>query len=309
MNEIKSKTYLLIFVLLLMIGGSYAILSFNNIKSKPSNDVLDGSIETSYLKVRGMTCPTCVTTIKKALLSEEGIKEININLEAETAEVKYISGLINPEDIISLKIFTSYYDAEILLEEEFNKFQIKPVFKAEDFVDSSDPILGSKDATTLIVFEDFNCKECKEFNEKIKPKIIKEFVDNGKLRYVFKDFAPNPDSINLALAARCAQQQNKFWEYHKLLFKNQDKENFGSKENLVSYADEIGIDIEKFENCIINREYVFEIVNNLKTAEKIGINASSFFVNGKVESIKRMSLYYEHIIEDAIAGFGDEHEH
>lgn len=293
-----------------MIGGSYAIISFNNTNTLESKSLgKEGNIEVSYLKISGMTCPTCVTTIKKALLSEGGIKDININLEAETAEVKYIPGLINPEDIINLKIFTSYYNAEILSEEEFNKLQIKPVFKAEDLVYSSDPILGNKDATTLIVFEDFKCKECKEFNEKIKPKIINEYVDKGTLRYVYKDYAPNPESINLALAARCSQQQDKFWEYHNLLFKNQDKGNFDNKDNLIRYADEIGIDTEKFENCITSREYVLEIVNNLKTAEKIGINKSSFFINGRIESIERMSLYYVHIIEDAIAGFGDEHEH
>ena len=309
MSDIKTKTYLLLIVLLLMIGGSYAIILSTTLKSIPSTNNSDGSIETSYLKIGGMTCNACVTTIKKALVSEQGILDVTINLKAETAEIKYLPALIHPEDIINLNLFTSYYSAEILSEEEYKKLQLKPVFKAEDLVEDSDPSLGNKDVATLIVFEDFTCKECKEFNGKTKPKIIREYVNKGTLRYVYKEYAPTPDSLNLALASRCAQQQDKFWEYHDVLFENLDDENRNSMGNLVSYADEIGIDAEKFETCLRNRESVFEIIANVKTAEKIGINASSFFINGKIESFERMSLYYEHIIDDALAGFGDEHEH
>lgn len=107
---------------------------------------------------------------------------------------------------------------------------------------------GSPDAPTLHVFEDFECPGCAAFNIREYPALKKTFIDTGLISHSFHHY-PLPmhqNAYEAAIASECAYEQGKFWEYKDKLFANQ-KSLSGS--DLVRYATEIGLNIEKFRSC------------------------------------------------------------
>jgi protein-disulfide isomerase len=114
--------------------------------------------------------------------------------------------------------------------------------------------LGRPDAPVrLLVWSDFQCAGCKDFAESSLPHLITDFVIPGKLRIEFRDLAVvGPESAAAAAAARCADQQGKFWPYHDVLFANQGPEETGLllPARLKDMADAIGLDRTAFDVCL-----------------------------------------------------------
>ena len=106
---------------------------------------------------------------------------------------------------------------------------------------------------TLTVYSDFQCPACDAFSTQTEPELVKDFVEPGKLRIVYKDFAfIGPESFDAAVAARCAGDQRLFWPYHDYLFANQNGENKGafSRDRLVSIGQAIGVNQATFKPCL-----------------------------------------------------------
>jgi hypothetical protein len=84
------------------------------------------------------------------------------------------------------------------------------------------PSLGRADApVTIIEFSDFECPFCQRFNKTTLTDIKRDYVDSGKVRYVFLDFPldqMHPKARKAAEAAGCAAEQGKFWEMHDIVF-------------------------------------------------------------------------------------------
>lgn len=87
-------------------------------------------------------------------------------------------------------------------------------------VSPSDPVKGDPNAKlTIVEFADYQCPFCEKMQTDIVPSIIKDYVDTGKAKFVFKNLAVlGKESVDAANAALCAKEQNKFWEYHDKLF-------------------------------------------------------------------------------------------
>src|SRR2546425_3089506 len=87
------------------------------------------------------------------------------------------------------------------------------------------PSLGRADApVTLVEFSDFQCPFCGRFFATTLPALKKDYIDTGKLRYVFRDFPLDqlhPHARMAAAAAHCAGEQGKYWDMHDVLFQNQ----------------------------------------------------------------------------------------
>ena len=87
------------------------------------------------------------------------------------------------------------------------------------------PALGNANAkVTLVEFSDYQCPFCARHFIQSEPQIIKEYVDTGKVKFYYRDFPLpqiHPGAQKAAEAARCAGDQNKYWEYHDSLFQNQ----------------------------------------------------------------------------------------
>ena len=114
---------------------------------------------------------------------------------------------------------------------------------------------------------------------------MERYVENGTVRYEWRDFAYlGQESVNAALAARAAQEQDRFWEYHDVLYENQGSVNSGafSDEALVSFAEEVGLDTEQFEAALTSGRYESVVQSDLREAQNAGIQGTpSFTINGQ----------------------------
>jgi protein-disulfide isomerase len=100
------------------------------------------------------------------------------------------------------------------------------------------PAIGKADAPiTIIEFADFQCPFCEKYFTDIQKQLIKDYVDTGKAKFYFRNFAfLGADSNALAEASFCANEQGKFWAYNNFIYSHQGQENSGwaSKNNLVN---------------------------------------------------------------------------
>ena len=115
--------------------------------------------------------------------------------------------------------------------------------------------------------------------------VLQSYVDAGQINIVYKHSAfLGQESVWAAQAAECAADQGKFWEYHDLLFDKQNGENVGTftKENLMAYAKELGLDSTKFDPCLQNDETYQRVVSDTNEGRQVGVTGTpTFFINGQ----------------------------
>jgi protein-disulfide isomerase len=120
----------------------------------------------------------------------------------------------------------------------------------------------------------------------VEPELVEKYVEDGTLRFVWRDFAyQGQESVNAALAARAAQEQGKFWEYHDLLYRNQSSGNSGgySDENLTELAREAGLDERRFEEALTSGRYEDVVRADLEVAQQKGVSGTpAFEINGEL---------------------------
>ena len=138
---------------------------------------------------------------------------------------------------------------------------------------------------TIIEFSDFQCPFCERYQQTIHPELVKEYVDSGKVNFVYKHSAfLGQESVWAAQAAECAADQNKFWQYHDLLFARQSGENQGAftKDKLIGFAKDMGLDMTKFEPCLTNDETLARVQADTQEGQKAGVRGTpTFFINGQ----------------------------
>jgi protein-disulfide isomerase len=112
------------------------------------------------------------------------------------------------------------------------------------------PVLGDPAArVVLIEFSDFECPFCGRFANDVLPAIKTKYVEIGRVQMAFRHFPLNaihPRATPAAVAAVCAQQQERFWEFHDLLFQDVKKL---TDEDMEAYADTLSLDIAAFNAC------------------------------------------------------------
>jgi protein-disulfide isomerase len=133
----------------------------------------------------------------------------------------------------------------------------------------------------------------------VEPKLYKEYVQDGTLRIEWRDFPyRGRESVNAAVAARSAQAQGKFWEYHDLLY--QEQASGYSDENLTSYAKEIGLDTKRFEDDYESARYAGLVQADFQRGQSIGVNGTpTFLINDQVLVGLQPLGVFEGAIEDA----------
>jgi protein-disulfide isomerase len=151
-------------------------------------------------------------------------------------------------------------------------------------LDSQGMIIGNEDATILIrEFADFRCPHCKDAAATLTPQIIENYVNTGLVRFQYTPVAViNNESTYAAQAAMCAEDQNKFWSYHDVLFDRQGRDLF-SIENLSAWAGEEGMDETQFRNCLVSGEYLDELNANQRDFQASGgTGTPTFLVGGQL---------------------------
>jgi len=130
----------------------------------------------------------------------------------------------------------------------------------------------------------------------VEPKLYKEYVKDGTLRIEWRDFPyRGQESVDAAVAARAAQAQGRFWEYHDLLY---DSQSSGySDENLIALSRKAGLDTQQFENDYENARYEKAVRADFEKGLDLGVNGTpTFLINGKM----LVGLQPVGVFEDAI---------
>ena len=142
--------------------------------------------------------------------------------------------------------------------------------------------LGKADApVTLEVWSDFQCPFCGQFARAYLPRLVSDFVVNGQLRIVAHDIdflgRGHPDeSADAAVAASCAADQGRYWQYHDLLFWNQAGENLGAFDppRLQAMADELGLDRASWGSCLADPQRAQDVAAATSRALASGIDST-----------------------------------
>lgn len=146
------------------------------------------------------------------------------------------------------------------------------------------PVLGDAAAPVVIrEYGDFQCPSCGAFFRAIEPQIRDAYIETGKARLEWHDFAwIGPESRDAANAARCAQVQGHFWEYHDLLYARQAGENTGafSKDRLKAFGQELGLDTVTFDACVDSDNYAGAVQADFGEVRSLGFTGTPTFVIG-----------------------------
>jgi protein-disulfide isomerase len=148
--------------------------------------------------------------------------------------------------------------------------------------------LGDPNAKVKMdVWEDFQCSGCEAYSKSVEPAIIQTYVETGKVYYTFHN-APfidggSGESHQAANAAMCANAQNRFWDYHDMLFANWSGENQGAFVNsrLVTFAEKLNLDMTAFNQCFKANTYSQQIQDDYTTGKNMGVPPTpGIFLNG-----------------------------
>ncbi len=168
------------------------------------------------------------------------------------------------------------------LSSSISRLKANPDVSAEDLkrlaIDSA-PSQGPQAAKlTIVEFLDFGCPYCRALMPDLRS-IQQKYPT--QVRIIYRDFPIeelHPSAMNAALAARCAQAQNKYIEYHDKLFINQDRH---TNADLTTYATELGLNVPKFETCLKNREPEALIRQDMSDGLLVGVSGTpTLFFNG-----------------------------
>lgn len=156
-----------------------------------------------------------------------------------------------------------------------------------ELLTEDDPWLGAEDPIIYIVaYESFGCPYCKDNQPDLK-KMLQKF--SPVVRFIAKDF-PNegthPNVMNAHLAAACANEQGKYWEYRDVLYANQATEetpdNF-AKDNLNKLAKETGLNMQQFKLCLDEEKYAQEVRQDFASGVQVGaVGTPSYLINGNL---------------------------
>jgi protein-disulfide isomerase len=141
------------------------------------------------------------------------------------------------------------------------------------------PVVGPADAPiTLVEYSDYQCPYCHRAQETVE-QLMQRYA--GKLRFVHQEFplSFHPRAFAASLAARCADEQGRFWEYHRNLMLSP-----GSFEDadLQSRAKSLGLDPEKLQACIGSGRYDEVVKTAMSAGNAVGVNSTpTFFINGR----------------------------
>lgn len=161
------------------------------------------------------------------------------------------------------------------------------------------PAKGPKEAPIEIVeFSDFQCPFCQRANPTVD-QVLKTYGD--KIRFVYRHYplGNHPNARPAAEAADCAHQQERFWEYHDVLFAAPAR--LGN-DDLKAHAATVGLDTTKFAACVDGRQTKNIVDEDMKAAEAVGVSGTpAFFINGRPLEGAQPFAAFKRIIDEELA--------
>ena len=168
--------------------------------------------------------------------------------------------------------------------------------------------MGDPNAPVKIVeFADYQCPYCLHYWQETEPQIIQNYVATGKVYYEYRSVGGfiGPESADAANAAYCAADQNKFWEYHDMLFANWTGENAGdfTPDKLRQYAAAINLNLDQFNTCINSGAHTDQVNQDVTDAKAAGVTGTpAFIINGKLIEGAQPYSTFQQAIDAALNG-------
>jgi protein-disulfide isomerase len=162
------------------------------------------------------------------------------------------------------------------------------LMKAAQAITKGDP----NAPVTILEFGDYECPACGTFTLTIQPQVELNYVTPGKAKFVFYDFplvSIHPTSFIAARAARCAIDQDRFWQYHEELYRKQNSwvPQANPINTFIGYAKDLGMDADAFGACLNSDKYADVVTANLKLAEQLGLNSTPTIMVGLEKGMPR----------------------
>ena len=172
----------------------------------------------------------------------------------------------------------------------------------------NDFIIGNDNAPiTIIEYASMSCNHCANFHNNTLPDIKKEYIDTGKVKYVFRDFPYNYPALLGSMIMRCIPSEVRY-DYMNALYKLQKKwvvrENAVTRQELYKIMQSGGMSKEDFDACINNVDLENQILEEVKAAQgEFNIRSTpSFLINGNLlegdKSIKVFRQILDKILSD-----------
>lgn len=144
-----------------------------------------------------------------------------------------------------------------------------------------EPFKGQPEAPLIVVeFTDYQCQFCRRHSQQVLPRIEREYINPGKVKYVVRDFplqAIHKSAFQAATAANCAGEQGKYWEMHDTLFKN----GTSNPSNWEHQAHALGLNAIQFSECLNDEKQAQGIVKDLSEGRAAGVRGTPTFFLGK----------------------------
>src|SRR6266545_2125162 len=149
---------------------------------------------------------------------------------------------------------------------------------------SNEPAKGEATAkVTVVEVSDYHCPFCRRQTLQTLPRLMAEYVNTGKVRYVFVDYPIaqlHPDSFKSHEAAACAGDQGKYWQMHDLLFTNSPARDASQ---LSAQASMLGLDMKKFDACMNGGNggaHAAEIRAGIARVQQLGVGGTPLVLIG-----------------------------
>ena len=207
--------------------------------------------------------------------------------------------------IVSVALYASSYYSQLMVMQE-NRMNMSGQ-NAPINLTSGSPVLGSTSAPiTIVEFGDYQCEACYHWYHNTRADIIDNYIETGKVNLVFMDLPfLGRDSITAAQATYCADDQGKYWEYHETLYNFQEAIDNGwaSKDRLVSFAFNLDMNLDEFNDCMDSSKYAKRVKANYDESQRFGAEATPTFLiispDGAVKKITSAQPYsvFSQVIE------------
>lgn len=169
--------------------------------------------------------------------------------------------------------------------------------------------IGPADAVVHVEeYFDFQCPHCQTASDLVVKRLIDEYVAEGNVAFTYRLFPiMGPESVLAAQAAFCAMEMDAFWPYQDVLFAKKGLGNRGtySRNNLVTYARQIGLDGDAFAACLDGERSAQYVRQSYDHAIRLGLlGTPTFFVNGRQVNLTTWEDLFRVIDQElAAAGF------
>lgn len=217
--------------------------------------------------------------LKKARISDEELDDIYRRLHGATMNPEVRNRLRKGIEQNRQRELWQNKLKELRAKAEIQIFLEAPKPASLDVQIQGRPTLGNPNApVTIVEYADFQCQHCKA-SQPILKQLLRDYGDNVRLVFKHMPLSRHPHALRAAEASECAAEQNHFWEYHDLIFKNAEEL---SETKFTEMAAGIGLDVEAFDKCLSSGWHRQQIANDLNDARIQGFTATpTFLVNGQ----------------------------